>query len=209
MVILYIVICGVIFMKKLLITGFEPFGGENYNPSWEAVTQLSDSIGDFELTKLRLPVVFGEAQLILADAADTLKPDIILSVGLAGGRDAVTPEFVAINLRHASIPDNVGNQPTDEAIIKDGNAAYFSTVNPRKMVDAIKQCGIPVKPSYTAGTYVCNEVLYSMLARFDGTNTRVGFIHLPFVPEQAKPGVPSLNLSDMINALTAAIKSIE
>ena len=112
-------------MKKLLITGFEPFGGENYNPSWEAVTQLSDSIGDFELTKLRLPVVFGEAQLILADAADTLKPDIILSVGLAGGRDAVTPEFVAINLRHASIPDNVGNQPTDEAIIKDGNAAYF------------------------------------------------------------------------------------
>ncbi len=199
----------IIFMKKLLITGFEPFGGENYNPSWEAVAQLPDMIADFELAKLCLPVVFGEAQSVLADTADALTPDVILSVGLAGGRDAVTPEFVGINIRYASMPDNAGNQPTDEPIIIDGNTAYFSTLNPRKMVEAIKKRGIPAKASYTAGTYVCNEVLYSMLARFDGTNTRVGFIHLPFVPEQAKNDVPSLPLQSMVDALTAAIESIE
>ncbi len=196
-------------MKKLLITGFEPFDGENYNPSWEAVLRLPDVIGEFELTKLCLPVVFGKAQSVLLASADELSPDVILSVGLAGGRDAVTPEFVGINLRHASIPDNSGNQPTDEPIISGGNAAYFSTLNPRRMIQAIKERGIPVKASYTAGTYVCNEVLYSMLARFDRTGTRVGFIHLPFVPEQAKNGEPSLSLSAMLDALTAAIESIE
>ena len=196
-------------MRKLLITGFEPFGGETYNPSWEAVAQLPDVVFDFELTKLCLPVVFDKAVDDLINAADAISPDAILCIGLASTRDAITPEFVGINLRHASIPDNEGNQPQDELIIQGGDTAYFSTLNPRKMVEAIKKCGINARVSYTAGTYVCNNVLYSMLARFHGTDTRVGFIHLPLASEQAKSGVPSISLNDMITALVAAIETID
>lgn len=196
-------------MNKLLITGFEPFGGEVRNPSWDAVERLPDRVGAFELRKLCIPVVFREAARVVIEEAEALRPDVILCIGQAGGRDAVTPEFVGINLMHAGIPDNGGNQPQDEPIIAGGTAAYFATVPARRMVEAIKAAGVAAKPSYSAGSYVCNEVLYSLLAHYAGTDTRVGFIHVPFAPEQAKTGTASMPLGDMVAALTVAIGALD
>ena len=193
-------------MKRLLITGFEPFGGESVNPSWEAVDRLPDQIGDYALVKLRLPVVFGLAAQTVLDAARELQPDVVLSIGQAGGRDAVTPEMVAINLRYASIPDNAGNQPKDESIVEDGSAAYFSTVPTRRMSEAISAVGVPSKVSYSAGAYVCNDVLYSLLSTLD-SGTRVGFIHVPYSDGQGKE--PSLCMTDIVKALCAAIESLD
>ena len=188
--------------KKLLITGFEPFGKETVNPSWEAVRLLPDSIGGWTLDKLLVPTVFGlAAQRVLSRAEET-RPDAILSVGQAGGRGAVTPEVVAINLREASIPDNAGQQPVQEPVVPGGPAAYFATLPVRDMAEAIRQAGLPGKLSYSAGAYVCNDLMYSLLQRYDGTAVRTGFIHVPFLPEQ---GEPSLPLSDIVRALTAAI----
>lgn len=194
-------------MKKILITGFEPFGGERINPSWEAVSLLPDIIGEYNLTKLLIPVVFGEAAEKVIEKAGELQPDIILCIGQAGGRNAVTPEFVGINLRHAAIPDNKGRQPQDEPIIHGGENAYFSTLPVRKMAVAIHEAGIPSQVSYSAGAYVCNEVLYMLLAHYKGTQTRVGFIHIPYCAEQNK--TPFLSIKDIIKSLTIAIESIK
>ena len=194
-------------MKKLLMTGFEPFGGEEINPSWEAVLRLPDQINEYTLSKLRLPVEFGGAAESVLRVADEMHPDAILCIGQAGGRNAITPELVAINLRHAKIPDNAGYQPTDEPIIKDGNLAYFSTLPVRKMADAIQSAGIMSQVSYSAGAYVCNDLLYTLLSRFDGTQTRVGFIHIPYSMEQGKE--PAMELSQMVQALRIAIENID
>ena len=193
-------------MKKLLITGFEPFGGEEINPSWEAVSRLPDEIGEYALTKLRIPVAFGEAAKNIMNIADELNPDVIISVGQAGGRDAITPELVGINLRHASIPDNAGNQPKDEPIISGGKDAYFSTLPVRKMAQAAASVGVASRVSYSAGAYVCNDVLYTLLSRFDKTATRVGFIHIPYCAEQEKE--PNMSLDTIVKGLVAAIENI-
>ena len=193
-------------MKKLLITGFEPFGGEEINPSWDAVCRLSDTIGEYSLTKLLVPVVFDRAARTVMDAAGELSPDVILCIGQAGGRDAITPELVAINLRYARIPDNEGNQPKDEPIIAGGECAYFSTLPVRKIAEAIADIGIPSNVSYSAGPYVCNDLLYTLLTEDDGSGVGVGFIHVPYVTEQNKS--PSMSLDDIVKGLTAAIESI-
>ena len=193
-------------MKKLLITGFEPFGGEKINPSWEAVRLLPSEINEYYLTKLCIPVVFGEASEMVIRAAAEIVPDVILCIGQAGGREAVTPELVGINLRHAKIPDNNGYKPTDEPIIKGGECAYFSTLPVRKMAEAINSAGIPSKVSYSAGTYVCNDVIYTLLARFQKSKTKVGFIHIPYCKEQNKE--PSMDIAQIVKALTVAIENI-
>ena len=195
-------------MRKLLITGFEAFGGETINPSWDAVRRLPDVICDFSITKLCLPVVFGEAPEKTIAAAKDLAPDVILCIGQAGGRAAVTPEMVGINLRHASIPDNNGNQPSDDEIIKGGDKAYFSTLPVRKIAENIKSKGIAAQVSYSAGTYVCNDLIYSLLAHFSGTKTEVGFIHVPYSDEQQKENVPSMPLDTIVSALIAVIEAI-
>ena len=193
-------------MKKLLITGFEPFGGESINPSWEIVKALPDVVGDYELTKLCIPVVFGgAAKLVLERAAET-QPDVILSIGQAGGRSAITPEMLAINLRHASIPDNMGNKPSDEPIIVGGETAYFSTLPVRRIAEAISASGITSQVSYTMGTYVCNDLTYILLSHFRDSSTQVGFIHVPYCTEQCKE--PSMSLCDMVKAIKIAIESI-
>ena len=191
--------------KKLLITGFDPFGGETVNPSWEAVRLLPEEIGAFRLTKLQIPTVFGRAAETVLAAAEKLQPDVILCIGQAGGRSGVTPEVVAINLREARIPDNAGNRPSDVPVVKDAPAAYFSTAPVRAMVQAINDEGIPAALSYSAGTFVCNDVLYSLLHHYRGTQTKVGFMHVPFLPEQAKENAPAMALEQMAAALTAAI----
>ncbi|MBR2442189.1 MAG: pyroglutamyl-peptidase I [Clostridia bacterium] len=193
-------------MKKLLITGFEPFGGEEINPSWEAVSLLPDRIGSCELTKLRIPVVFGETAETVIQKAEELQPDIILCIGQAGGREGITPELVGINLRYAKIPDNKGNQPKDEPIIPKGKTAYFSTLPVRNIAEEIQKSGVNAQVSYSAGVYVCNDLLYTLLARFENSPVRVGFIHVPYCETQNKQ--PSLPLSDIVKGLTVAIKTL-
>ena len=194
-------------MRKLLITGFEPFGGEEINPSWEAVKLLPSEINGYTLTKLLLPVVFARAAQTVIELAEEIDPDVILCIGQAGGRSNITPELVAINLRNASIPDNDGNQPKDEAILENGQTAYFSSLPVRKMSEAIATFGIPSTVSYSAGAYVCNDVLYTLLSHFDGTKTRVGFIHIPYSKEQGKE--PSMKMDDIVRGVIAAVENID
>jgi pyroglutamyl-peptidase len=194
-------------MKKILVTGFEPFGGEEINPSWEAVKSLPSKIKEYSLTKLQLPVVFGEAARMVLDTSERICPDVILCIGQAGGRAEITPELVAINIRHAQIPDNIGNQPEDEPILEGAPAAYFSTIPVRKIAEVINVQGIASKVSYSAGAYVCNDLLYTLLARYDASATRVGFIHVPYSTEQGK--TPSMELEKIIDALVIAIENLE
>ena len=195
-------------LKTLLITGFDPFGGEAVNPSWEAVARLPDRIGDWCVEKRQIPTQFGlAAETVLAAAAECM-PDVILCVGQAGGRNSVTPEVVAINLREATIADNAGQQPRNESVVAGAREAYFATVPVREMVAAIKARGIPAALSYSAGAFVCNDTLYQLLHRYHDTPTRVGFIHVPFLPEQAQNGQPHLALETITEALAAAIEAL-
>lgn len=194
-------------MKKLLITGFEPFGGEAINPSWDAVDRLPDVINGYMLHKLKLPVVFREAARIVLSAAEDIMPDVILSIGQAGGRASITPEMVGINLRNARMPDNSGYQPVDEAIIPGGASAYFSTLPVCRIYEAISNAGISSEISYSAGVYVCNDLLYSLLSHFEGTKTECGFIHVPYSREQNKE--PSMTMEDIILGLTVAIEALD
>lgn len=188
--------------RRLLITGFDPFGGERTNPSWEAVCRLPDRVGDFRLKKMMIPTVFAEAGEAVGKAAEEFDPHVILCVGQAGGRSAVTPERIAVNIRDARIPDNRGNQPRGEFVDPEGPAAYFATVPVAEMVRAVEDMGLPATVSNSAGAFVCNDVMYTMLHRFRDTDVKVGFIHVPYLPEQ---GSPSLALEDTVRALAAAI----
>ena len=196
-------------MKSLLITGFEPFGGETINPSWEAVRRLPDTVGNWAVHKLEIPVVYGIAGEKVATEASRLHPDTILCIGQAGGRSSVTPELVAINLREARIPDNAGNQPSAQPVVPDGLAAYFATVPVRSMVRAMTDAGLPASLSLSAGAFVCNDVFYDLLHRFRDTSVKVGFIHVPFLPEQAKNGAQGMALENMVQALIICIKTLD
>lgn len=198
----------VIFLKKLLITGFEPFGGESVNPSWEAVRLLPDTIGDYEVVKLCVPTVFGKAGETVLSFAERILPDAVICVGQAAGRSAITPELVAINLRYASIPDNDGEKPEDVPVVPSGPDAIFSTLPVRAMAKAVSDAGIRSAVSYSAGTFVCNDLLYSVLYHYRKTSVRASFIHVPLIPEQAKGERPSLPLSDIVKGLEAAISAI-
>ncbi|MBP3667305.1 MAG: pyroglutamyl-peptidase I [Clostridia bacterium] len=192
-------------MKRILVTGFDPFGGQPVNPAREAVLRLPKTVGGYEITKLEIPTVFGLAAETALQAAEELRPHAILCVGQAGGRSAVTPEVVAINLREASIPDNAGNIPVNTPVVENAPAAYFATLPVRDMVQAVKERGIPCALSYTAGTFVCNDLLYTLLHHYRDTDVKVGFVHIPYLPEQAGEGAPSMELNTVVEALTAMI----
>ena len=192
-------------MKKLLITGFDPFGGESVNPSWEAVKLLPDQIGGYEIHKLQIPTVFGLAPKTVLEKAAEIQPDVIISVGQAGTRAAVTPERIGINVRDARIADNAGISPKDESIVPGGPDGLFSTLPVKAMIGAIQAAGLPGAISNTAGTFVCNDVLYSLLHHYAGTHVRCGFIHVPWLPQQ---GTPSLPLEDTVKALEAAVSAL-
>ena len=189
-------------MKRLLITGFDPFGGETINPSWEAVSALPEQVGEYTVRKLMIPTVFGRAAEAVLQQAQVFQPDVIICVGMAGGRDAVTPERIAVNIRDARIADNDGNQPQGEFVKPDGPAACFTTLPVTEMVEAIQKAGIPAAVSNTAGTFVCNDVMYTLLYTYASTVVRTGFIHVPRLPQQ---GEPSLPLEKIVEALIAAI----
>ena len=192
-------------MKRLLITGFDPFGGATVNPSWMAVERLPDQIGECVLCKLQIPTVFGKAAAAVLEIARQFCPDTILCVGQAGGRAAVTPERIGVNIRDARIPDNAGIQPRGEFVDSSGPAAYFSTLPVEAMAQAIRDAGVDATVSNSAGAFVCNDVLYSLLHHYDGTAVRCGFVHVPYIPEQ---GAPSMELEQIVRALEAAITLI-
>lgn len=194
---------------KVLITGFDPFGGETINPAWEAVKLLPDRIAGAEIIKLQIPTVVGKSIHKIHEAMKQENPDLIISIGQAGGRFGVTPERVAINVTDARIPDNEGNQPIDEPVFADGPAAYFSSLPVKAMVQAIKDAGYPSVLSNTAGTYICNHVMYGILYWIEKEfpNARGGFIHVPYAASQVvnKPATPSMSIADIAASLEAAV----
>ena len=197
---------------KILITAFEPFGGESVNPAQEAVALVRDRIADAQIVKCTVPVVFGKAIETVCAAIDREKPDAVLCVGQAGGRFGLTPERVAINVDDARIPDNDGNQPVDRPIAAEGATAYFATLPIKAMVEAIQRAGVPASLSNTAGTYVCNHLMYGVLhhlACFHPT-VRGGFMHVPYLHEQVKdkPNTPSLSVSEIAAGIEAALEAI-
>lgn len=198
---------------KILVTGFTPFGGETVNPAWEAVKALPDRIGIWEVERLEVPTEFLRAGEVLTEAVRRLRPDAVLCVGQAGGRDAVTPERVAINKMDASIPDNAGFQPEEQSVVPDAPAAYFATLPIKTMTAAIRAGGLPAAVSNTAGTYVCNCLMYRLLhlAATTYPEMRGGFIHVPYALEQLpgkRPGTPALALEEITRALILAIDAI-
>ena len=193
---------------KILVTGFTPFGGEKINPSWEAVRRLPDRVGGAELVKREIPTEFDASGAALHELLEQLRPDAVLCVGQYGGASCIRVERVAVNLRDARIADNAGRQPMDEPVVPGAPDAYFATIPTRKIVDALRERDIPAQLSYSAGTFVCNNLLYCALhecaRRYPAL--RCGFIHVPFLPEQARDGsAPSMSLELMTEALTAAI----
>ena len=187
-------------MKHLLITCFEPFGGRSENVSHNVVEALPDSAGSYALSKLCLPVEFGRAAKIAIEAIDNLRPAAVVCVGEAGGRAAITPEMVALNLRHARIPDNAGFQPYDEPVMAGGENALFSTLPVRAMAEAILAAGVPAEVSYSAGTYVCNDLFYLVLDHLKGSGVPAGFIHVP--------ADGSLSAQQLAAGLEAAIRVV-
>jgi len=196
---------------KVLVTAFDPFGGESVNPAFEAVKLLPDSIAGAIIVKLEVPTVFHKSLEVLNDALKRERPDIVLCVGQAGGRFDMTFERVAINLDDARIKDNEDNQPIDEPIYADGRNAYFTRLPIKAMVAELRAGGIPASVSNTAGTFVCNHLMYGLLYAIDNTypQMRGGFTHVPFLHEQAlnKRNTPSMSLNDIVKGLTLAVKA--
>lgn len=193
----------------ILITGFEPFGGETINPALEAVTGLSDTINGHGIIKRTLPVIFHEALAILEKHIDEASPDIVICVGQAGGRAAISIERIGINIDDARIPDNADQAPIDAPINPNGPAAYFSNLPIKAITEAISEAGIPASVSNTAGTYVCNHVLYGLMDLIHQKHPHIkgGFIHVPYLPNQVvkTPNMPSMHLDDIVIALEIAI----
>ncbi|MGH0054137.1 MAG: pyroglutamyl-peptidase I [Sphaerochaetaceae bacterium] len=197
---------------NVLLTAFDPFGGEAINPALEAVKQVRSKLAGITVIKLEVPTIFGKSIERLAQSIKEVQPDVVLCIGQAGGRFGISVERVAINLDDARIPDNEGNQPVDTKIVESGPPAYFSTLPIKAMVEAIKNQGIPSSISNTAGTFVCNHLMYGALHILSSSEkpARGGFIHVPFIPSQvvSRPNVPSMALSDIVTALEAAIMAI-
>ena len=198
---------------KILVTAFDPFGGESINPALEAVKLMKDKIDGAEIVKLEIPTVFRKSIDKVAEAIVKENPDVVLSIGQAGGRFEVTPERVAINVDDARIPDNEGNQPIDVPIYEDGAPAYFATLPVKAMVEAIRSAGLPSSLSNSAGTFVCNHIMYGVLYQIEemGKNIRAGFIRVPFIPEQVarRPApAPCMSMVDIAKALEAAVTAI-
>lgn len=204
---------------KILVTGFEPFNGGTINPSEQIVHRLTAPEG-VTLFKKILPVEFKKTTNILQELLEDVKPDIVLSIGQAGGRAEISVERVAINLDSVKssngskvLPDNAGDVPVDEVIREDGSSAYFSSLPIWKLMEAVQEKGIPAAISNTAGTYVCNHVMYENLyqAEKNYPQMKVGFIHVPFLPEQIahredKDRLASMPLEHMVTALQAVLE---
>ena len=197
---------------KILVTGFDPFGKDTINPSIEAVKRLPDKINGVKIIKLEIPTKINESAILVQETIEQVKPDYVLHIGQAGGRHEITPERVAINIDDASIADNAGNQPIDQVIQKDGESAYFSSLPVKAMVQYMREEGVASSISNTAGTFVCNHIMYQTLHFVSKTHPTIqaGFIHIPFLPEQVveRQNVISMTLDDIVRGIIAALKAI-
>ncbi len=199
---------------KLLLTAFEPFGGEVINPGLEAIQLISDKIGDKEIVKAVIPTAFDTSIATVIAYIQKEQPDIVLSIGQAGGRSDITVERVAININDARIPDNEEKQPVDQPIVEEGPAAYFSNLPIKAMVQAIREVEIPASISNTAGTFVCNHLMYGVLhyLKEHYPQARGGFVHVPFLPKQVvqrTSAAPSMSLENIVKGIEAAIAVME
>lgn len=193
--------------KKILLTAFEPFDGESINPALEIARILSARPG---IRTVTVPVTFRDAAQVVLNTLDEERFDAVIMLGQAGGRSSVTVERVAINIDDARIPDNIGDMPTDRPILAEGPAAVFATLPIKGMVQAMQDAGVSAAISNSAGTFVCNHLMYRVLHHLNGTGIPAGFIHVPYLPEQTtgKPDMPSMSLNDMIRAIDAAILAL-
>ena len=198
---------------RILITGFEPFGGQSINPSWEVARALDGlSWPQAQVRAIQLPCVFAQAASALTRALDEIRPDIVLALGQAEGRSDISVERVAINIMDARIADNAGAQPIDQPVVTGGPVAYFSTLPIKHLVARMRAAGFPASVSQTAGTFVCNQVFYALQHALAGRGVRSGFVHVPLLPEQAAhwpgPPLPSMPLGTQVAALTCALHSL-
>lgn len=198
---------------KVMVTGFDPFGGESVNPAYEAIKLLPDEIGGAQIVKLEVPTVFGKAGEVLEAGITKHQPDAVICVGQAGGRSGMTVEKTAINLQDARIPDNAGMQPVDKQIKEDGETAYFASIPVKAMVAKMRENGIPAFVSYTAGTFVCNDLMYSLLYLIDKKYPQIrgGFIHVPYAMGQTvdKPiGTASMALEMIAKGLEYSVLAV-
>jgi len=199
-------------MKKVLITGFDPFGDDSVNPALEAVKKLAGIVTEkYEVQVREIPTVFNKSLKYLEKAILQIQPDIVICVGQAGGRSDITVERIAINVNDARIPDNEGNQPVDTPVVEGGPVAYWSTLPIKAMVKEMRDKGIPASVSQTAGTFVCNHLFYGLMHQLAQLNDPPigGFIHIPYLPEQAvkHPGKPSMDLETIVKGLRTAIEA--
>ncbi|MDX7999080.1 pyroglutamyl-peptidase I [Xenorhabdus sp. Reich] len=200
-------------MKTILVTAFEPFGGESINPSWEAVRPLQGcQIDGAHVEVCQLPCVFDTSLEHLYAAIERVKPEVVISIGEAGSRTNITVERIGININDASIPDNAGKKPIDTPVIINGPAAYFSTLPIKSIVSDLRKSGIPANISQTAGTFVCNHVMYGLLHYLNQhyPAVRGGFIHVPYLPEQAArySDIASMSVEVMTAALEIAMATV-
>ena len=196
--------------KKVLISGFEPFGGSDLNSSQLVLEAISkESLSGLELSAVILPVEFGKAARVLLSKVNDFNPEIIISFGQAEGRKAITPEKIAINLDSARIPDNAGELRVNKVIVEAGADGYFSTLPIEKMVAAVKECGLESEISLSAGAFLCNHIFYHLQHQLLEREVKSGFVHLPLVNEQIAqyPNQPSWALKDLVQGVRAAILS--
>lgn len=198
---------------KILVTGFDPFGGETINPAFEAIKLIPDTIKGAEIIKLEVPTVFKRGPQATIDAVEEYQPDYVLCIGQAGGRSQLTPEYVGINYVQARIPDNDGDQPLNQPLVKGAPNAYFTQLPVYAMVEKMKENEIPASVSYTAGTYVCNAMLYCVLHALNTKypNTKGGFMHVPYATSQTvnqPAGTPGMNLKDIAKGIELSIEAI-
>ena len=196
---------------RALVTGFDPFGSDEVNPSSLAVGRLRPSIGDVVVMTAILPTSYANSAKVLMAAIDETRPDIVLCVGQAGGRTDLCLERVGINVQDARIRDNDGNQPIDVPVVANGPAAYFATLPIKACVEEMRKAGLPAVVSNTSGTFVCNHILYALMdiIRQQPAPMRGGFLHIPYVPEQASRvgGAPSMALDDIVRGIEIILET--
>lgn len=196
-------------MKIILLTGFEPFGGESINPSWELVKLFDNQvINDYRIISKELPTVFYESSALLLKYLKEYEPRIVLCFGQAGGSNSIRLERVAVNLNDARIPDNKGNQPLDELIDSNGRVAYFTKLPIRLIYDKLTDNNLPVSISLSAGSYVCNHVFYQLMQVIHDKDIIGGFIHIPYLNIQNKPNHFNMRMDELQKALDIILKSI-
>ena len=197
-------------MRKVLVTGFEPFDKSSLNPSKSIVRELEQDSSLVNLETLILPVDFKSAAKLLIEKVDSAKPDVVICLGQAEGRSAITPERVAINIDDARIPDNAGNKPTDAPIVIDGPDAYFSTLPVKNLVTVIESVGAPAALSLSAGTFLCNHVFYALQHHCRDRKIESGFIHVPLMESQGSefPGLPTLKLEVLVKGIKAVVTAL-